>query len=228
MTYQAVLFDCDGVLVDSEPITVRVLRDCLQERGWTLSYDECYQIFIGKAVRDERDRIEKETGQPFTEEWMAYFYGLRNVQLQAHVLAIPDAVEAVRQVHQHFNGRIACASGADRFKLNLQLTKVGLSHFFGDRIHSGQEQARNKPFPDVYLAAAAALGIAPAHCLVVEDSPTGIAAGVAAGATVIGFAPTAHANDAALLSAGARMTIQSMAQLPTAIAQLQSQATQAP
>lgn len=220
MTFQAVLFDCDGVLVDSEPITVRVLRDCLQERGWTLSYEECYKIFIGKAVRDERARIEKETGKPFTEEWMAYFYGLRNEQLQAHVLAIPDAVQAVREVHNRFNGQIACASGADRFKLQLQLTKVGLQSFFEERVFSGQEQARNKPYPDVYLAAAKALQIAPEKCLVVEDSPTGIAAGVAAGATVIGFAPTAHANDEALRKAGASITIQSMADLPAAIAKL--------
>lgn len=73
MKYAAVLFDCDGVLVDSEPITNGVLRDMLHERGWTLSIEECMRRFIGKAVRDERDAIERHTGQPLTEDWMVAF-----------------------------------------------------------------------------------------------------------------------------------------------------------
>jgi phosphoglycolate phosphatase-like HAD superfamily hydrolase len=71
MRYEAVLFDCDGVLVDSEPIVNRVLRAMLAERGWLLSEEECLALFVGRMVRDERARIERHTGQPLTEDWLA-------------------------------------------------------------------------------------------------------------------------------------------------------------
>ena len=74
MTFEAILFDCDGVLVDSEPITNGVLRELLAESGWSLTSAECMRIFIGKAVRDERVLIEANTGQPLTEDWMEEFY----------------------------------------------------------------------------------------------------------------------------------------------------------
>jgi len=111
--FDAVLFDCDGVLVDSEPITNGVLREVLNESGWALTQAECMQIFIGKAVRDERARIEAETGKPFTEDWLQAFYARRNVRLLAELQAVQGAVEAVTAIHQHVAGRIACASGAD-------------------------------------------------------------------------------------------------------------------
>ena len=78
LAFDAVLFDCDGVLVDSEPITHRVLREQLAESGWVLTQEECLHIFLGKAVRSEAGRIEAHTGQPLTDAWMATFYARRN------------------------------------------------------------------------------------------------------------------------------------------------------
>lgn len=190
--FKAVLFDCDGVLVDSEPITNGVLREMLNERGWAISQAECFEIFIGKAVRDERARIEAETGLPLTEEWMAAFYERRNVRLLAELKAVQGAAEAVAAVHRQVAGRIACASGADRPKVVMQLDHVGMLPYFGDRIFSGHDQPRSKPAPDVYLAAAAHLGADPAQCLVVEDTATGAQAGLAAGAAVWGYCPDGH------------------------------------
>ncbi|WCM89025.1 HAD family hydrolase [Acidovorax sp. NCPPB 3576] len=215
-SYDAVLFDCDGVLVDSEPITHRVLRDQLEASGWSLTPEECLAIFLGKAVRSEAARIEAETGQPLTDAWMADFYTRRNAALQAELGPIPGAPDAVRAVHERLGGRIACASGADRFKVELQLAKVGLTPLFQGRIFSGHEMPRTKPAPDVYLAAAAALGVAPARCLVVEDSVTGVQAGVAAGATVVGYSPMpeGHASVQALRAAGAAHVMLHMAELP--------------
>ena len=89
--FDAVLFDCDGVLVDSEPITNGVLREVLNESGWALTQAECMDIFIGKAVRDERARIEAETGKPFTEEWLQGFYARRNARRKARTR--PDAIK---------------------------------------------------------------------------------------------------------------------------------------
>ena len=190
--FQAVLFDCDGVLVDSEPITNGVLREVLNEAGWALTQAECHAIFIGKAVRDERERIERETGRPLTEEWMRAFYARRDQRLRAELQTVAGALEAVMAAHTHTQGRIACASGADRPKVVMQIEMAGMAPYFGDRIFSGHDQPRSKPHPDVYLAAAAHLGADPAHCLVVEDTATGAQAGLAAGATVWGFCAEGH------------------------------------
>jgi HAD superfamily hydrolase (TIGR01509 family) len=218
--FDAVLFDCDGVLVDSEPITNGVLREMLAERGWQLSIEECMAIFVGKAVIDESALIAARTGQPVTSDWMHSFRERRNAGLTAHLQAIPNIVDAVRAIHTHYEGRIACASGADRFKVELQLRKVGLMPYFEGRIFSGHEMPRSKPFPDVYLAAAAALGVDPRRCAVVEDTVTGIAAGVAAGCTVFGYCPACVGQSAAqaLREAGAERLFADTADLPALLA----------
>ncbi len=213
--FDAVLFDCDGVLVDSEPITNGVLRDMLEERGWTLTPEECMRIFVGKAVKDEAALIEAKTGQALTEDWMVSFRERRNDGLVRELKAIDGAVDAVAKIHRAFDGRIACASGADRFKVELQLEKCGLMPYFKGNIFSGHEMPRSKPAPDVYLAAAVALGVDARRCLVVEDTVTGVTAGVAAGATVLGFSPVAAGHDApdALRKAGAVAIFRDMADL---------------
>jgi beta-phosphoglucomutase-like phosphatase (HAD superfamily) len=215
MKFEAVLFDCDGVLVDSEPITNGVLRDMLQERGWTLTSQECMRLFIGKAVKDEAALIESHTGQPVTEAWLASFRERRNVGLVERVKPIHGAVEAAAAIHALYGGRIACASGADLFKVELQMDKCGLMPYFKGRIFSGHETPRSKPWPDVYLAAAAALGVDPARCAVVEDTVTGVRAGVAAGATVFGYSPPEAGHDAPgpLRAAGAVHIFTSMSEL---------------
>ncbi|WP_029527513.1 HAD family hydrolase [Polaromonas glacialis] len=217
MKFEAILFDCDGVLVDSEPITNGVLRDMLEEGGWSLTPAECMRVFVGKAVRDERGLIEANTGRPLTEDWMAEFYARRNSELQARLTAIAGAHEAVAAAHAHAAERIACASGADRFKVEMQLAQVGLMEFFAGRIFSGHEMPRSKPAPDVYLAAAAHLGAAGARCLVIEDTTTGVTAGVAAGATVWAYCPT-PGHGPALEQAGAIRLFGHMADLPALLA----------
>lgn len=213
--FDAVLFDCDGVLVDSESITNGVLRDMLEELGWVLTPAECMRIFVGKAVKDERALIEAHTGQPLTEDWMVRFRERRNVGLMHGVQPIQGAVQAVALVHERFAGRIACASGADRFKVELQLEKCALMRYFKGRIFSGHELPRSKPAPDVYLAAAAALGVDPRRCAVIEDTVTGVAAGVAAGAAVFGYSPPEAGHDVpqALQRAGANTIFTDMARL---------------
>lgn len=216
MNFEAVLFDCDGVLVDSEAITNGVLRDMLQELGWTLTLQQCMQQFVGKAVKDEAATIEARTGKPLTEDWMLQFRARRNAALELNLLAVPNIHGAVQTLFDRLNGRIACASGADRFKVELQLEKCGLMPFFAGRVFSGHEMPRSKPFPDVYLAAAAALGVDPARCAVVEDTVTGTMAGVAAGCTVFGYSPAEMGHDAAaaLKAAGASQVFTDMADLP--------------
>lgn len=221
MQFEAILFDCDGVLVDSELITNRVLHAMLNESGWPLSEDECMRIFIGKTVRSETARIEAETGKPLTDAWMAAFYERRNTRLRAELVAISGALEAVRAVHTQLQGQIAVASGADKPKVLMQLEKVGMLPYFGAHVFSGHDLPRTKPWPDVYLAAAASLGVDPARCLVIEDSVPGLTAGVRAGATVWGYCPrvNAHSPPESLMTAGASMVFDDMADLPRLLAQ---------
>lgn len=216
LKFDAVLFDCDGVLVDSEAITNRVLRDMLEDAGWKLTEAECMRIFLGRTIRSEAARIEAHTGRPLTEEWLAAFRARRDADLQRLVQPIPGAAEAVATLHARFGGRIACASGADRVKVELQLRRCGMFHFFEGRIFSGHELPRSKPAPDVYLAAADAVGVPPSRCIVVEDTVVGVTAGVAAGATVYAFSPVDGGHDGpdALRAAGASLVFGRMAELP--------------
>ena len=221
MQFEAILFDCDGVLVDSELITNRVLHGMLNEAGWALSEDECMRTFIGKTVRSETALIEAQTGQPLTDAWMAEFYDRRNQRLRAELVAIDGALEAVRAVHQQLHGKVAVASGADKPKVVMRLEKVGLLPLFGEWVFSGHDLPRTKPWPDVYLAAAAAVGIAPERCLVIEDSVPGLTAGVRAGATVWGYCPqvNAHTTPAQLRAAGASHVFDDMADVPRLLAE---------
>ena len=190
MNFEAVLFDCDGVLVDSEAITCGVLRDMFEEQGWRMTLAECMQRFVGHTVKSQREVIEANTGVPLTDAWLQQFFERRNERLERQITAIDGIHDAVAHLHDHCDGRIAVASGADRFKVEMMLRKVGLHEFFDGRIFSGHEMPRSKPYPDVYLAAAAHLQVDPSRCLVVEDTTVGITAGVAAGATVWAYAPS--------------------------------------
>jgi HAD superfamily hydrolase (TIGR01509 family) len=216
MRFEAVLFDCDGVLADSEPITNGVLRDMLAEQGWAMSPQECFATFVGHAVIDQAPLIEQRTGKVVTRQWLAEFRDRRDEALHARLTAVPNIHAAVAALHAATDGRIACASGADRGKVVLQLTKVGLIDYFEGRIFSGLEHARNKPHPDVYLAAAKLLGAAPAQCAVIEDTTNGARAGVAAGASVFAYVP--QGDGAALRDVGVAQIFSDMADLPALLA----------
>ena len=137
--------------------------------------------------------------------------------LATEIQAIPGTLTAIPALHAAWGGRIACASGADRKKVDLMLQRVGLWPCFEGRIFSGHEMPRSKPAPDVYLAAAAALGADPRRCLVIEDTPTGVTAGVAAGALVWGYSPPGaggHGSRQSLRAAGAAEVFTHMGDLP--------------
>lgn len=218
--FDAVLFDCDGVLVDSEPLVARVLSEMLTARGWPLTPAQAGEVFLGQSVAHLAGLIAERTGKPFTEQWLEDFRQQRNRALEQDLEAIRGAPGAVRAIAAATGGRIACASGADLHKVKLQLDKVGLLDVFGANVFSGQDLPRTKPHPDVYLAAAVALGVDPTRCAVIEDTVTGATAGVAAGATVFGFSEGGphHSTPEALRAVGARVIFQRMEDLPGLLA----------
>lgn len=213
--FSAVLFDCDGVLVDSETITQRLLAEMLRELGWEISEAETIRTFIGRALRDEWEVILTHTGIRITEDWIDEFHARRDDALRVSVTPIDGVPEMLAETTDRFGDRIALASGADRVKIDMQLEVTGLGRWFGDRVFSGMDQPRSKPAPDVYLAAAAALGIDASTALVVEDTVAGVTAGIAAGATVFGFSPDSPVATApdALRTAGATLVFSSMSEL---------------
>ena len=216
MRFDAVLFDCDGVLVDSERITNGVLRQMLGQMGWQMTEAECMGHFVGHLVQDQGELIAEKTGQKIDQNWIEAFRLRRNQALHESLTAIENIHAALTSITQRYGEKIACASGADREKVVLQLTKTGLLHFFEGRIFSGVEMPKSKPAPDVYLAAAAALGVDPKRCAVIEDSTTGATAGVAAGCTVFAYCPDeiGHSSAQAMRDVGAMHVFTSMVNLP--------------
>jgi haloacid dehalogenase superfamily, subfamily IA, variant 3 with third motif having DD or ED len=216
-----VLFDCDGVLVDSESITNSVLREMLIELGWNISQEECISIFIGKALKDQWEPILVHTGVRIDEQWIAEFRQRRDIALRKNLQAIPGVLDAVKRISTLYGDKLACATGADRAKVEMQLSITEIAPFFGNQVYSGMEYAQSKPAPDVYLAAASGLSVDPRQAAVVEDTVTGVSAGVAAGATVFGYCPGGPISSTKeeLLTAGATEVFTSMDQLPGLLAQ---------
>jgi HAD superfamily hydrolase (TIGR01509 family) len=209
--FDLVAFDCDGVLVDSEPVTCGVLADILGELGWQVTLEETIRLFVGRLVRDEIPMIRRHVAKPVPENFYQEFVARRNAALEA-------GIEPVRNIHQAVEALVkndtafCVASGADRAKMRLTLGKTGLLPYFDGKLFSGMEVARTKPAPDVYLLAADTMGVPPSRCVVIEDTPTGVTAGVAAGMTVFGYAERMEAQR--LLDAGASLVFDDMAQLP--------------
>jgi HAD superfamily hydrolase (TIGR01509 family) len=208
--FAAVLFDCDGVLVDSEPVTNAVLAQMLGELGARLTLEETMRLFVGKAVREELETIERLTGAPVPDGWYAQFVQRRDAALALEAPEVPGVAGVLE--HLRASGvPHAVASGADRGKMRITLGRNRLLGHLEPHVYGADQVERSKPHPDVYLLAARGLGVDPSHCLVVEDTPTGTRAGVAAGATVFGYC--ARSDPRALLQAGAAMVFDDMQRL---------------
>lgn len=214
MSFSAVFFDCDGVLVDSEPISLHILRNMLADLGWQLSDAECKQWFKGQSTKEDLALITKKVGKKPDQEWIDAFIVRRNQILRQQLVAVPGIYDCLKSLRKIWPTQIACVSAAEKSKILLQLDKVGLTTFFDGLIFSGVDVPNNKPFPDVYLAAATALGVDAKNCAVIEDSFIGVAAGVAAGATVFGYCPLDE-DPQPLIQAGVHHIFHDMQQLPS-------------
>ena len=205
--FDLVILDCDGVLVDSEPVTLRVLCDYLNELGANLSVEQTTAIYLGKSVKEDLALSERVLGRVPPEGFYDGFQARRDVALRSTVEAIPYVREAILALTVPY----CVASGADLGKMQITLGRTGLLPLFEGRMFSLSHVKRSKPAPDVYLLAAQTMGVAPERCAVIEDSPAGISAGLAAGMTV--FAYGALQSPQMLLDAGAVAVFSDMRKL---------------
>ena len=208
--FDAILFDCDGVLVDSEPVTCAVLGLMLREIGADITDEQTIERFVGKTVREETAAIEALIGGPIPAHWYPDFLRRRDAALADSVVAVAG-IESVLDAARHARPPHAVASGADRGKMRVTLGRTGLLERLQPHVYGSDQVERSKPHPDVYLLAARSLGVPPARCLIVEDTPTGTRAGVTAGATVVGYC--ARNDPRGLLAAGAAMVFDDMTRL---------------
>ncbi|SDB64684.1 HAD family hydrolase [Belnapia rosea] len=205
----AVLFDCDGVLADSEGLVNRLVAEELTARGWPLSAGQARETFLGMALPEMMPVILARCG-PLPADWGAMLSRRITAALMEEVEAIPGAPAALAAAAAA-GLPLAVASNSTRGELRTKLDRLGLAHHFGGRLFSFEDVARPKPAPDMYLAAAAACGAAPGDCVVVEDSLLGAKAGIAAGCRVLGFT---RETDAAVLAAVGARPFATMAELP--------------
>lgn len=206
--YQLVLFDCDGVLVDSERISNQVFADLLGELGLVVTLDHMFEHFAGHSMAYCMDQIAARLGRPAPDDFVAGYHVAIRRAFETELRPVPGVEAALDRIAIPW----CVASNGAHDKMRFTLGVTGLLPRFEGRLFSRTEVARPKPAPDLYLHAARCCGVAPADCVVIEDTPAGVAAGVAAGMTVLGFAALTPADR--LRAAGAHRLFEHMAELP--------------
>lgn len=181
---ELVIFDCDGVLVDSERLAVRVDVKALAEVGWTLSEREVIDRFVGRTDEFMLAEIEAHLGRPLADGWQQAVERLHREAFAAELAPVEGVVEALDRITLP----TCVASSGSHEKMRYTLGLTGLWDRFAGRIFSASEVARGKPAPDLFLYAARRMGVDPAACAVVEDSRYGVEAARAAGMLALGFA----------------------------------------
>jgi HAD superfamily hydrolase (TIGR01509 family) len=205
-----VIFDCDGVLVDSEPIANRILAALLTECGLPTDFEESMRTYRGLTQRAIRELADARLGRPLPEDFWADFDARFFAACEADLGPVPGVTEAIARIAARGHGLCVASSGSVA-KMERTLAWTGLHAPFAGRLFSATEVARSKPHPDVFLHAAARMGAAPEACCVIEDSPLGVAGARAAGMSVFGFA---RGEEAVILCEAGAETFDDMAVLP--------------
>ncbi|MFH8566827.1 HAD family hydrolase [Streptomyces sp. NPDC017993] len=210
MRYDLVIFDNDGVLVDSEPLSNRILAAYLTEVGRPTTYEESLRDYMGSAMHRIHDVVLERYGQRLPEEFDETFHARVFEAFRRQLEPVPGVTEVLEKLAADGVPYCVGSSGSHE-RIRVALHKTGLFARFGDeRIFSSQDVGRGKPAPDLFLYAARQMGVAPERCAVVEDSPLGVQAAVAAGMDVYGFT----AMTAGTKLAGATALFSDMAELP--------------
>ena len=218
---ELIIFDCDGVLVDSEPLSMRVLAATMSDLGISLSSDDCYRHFLGRSISSMKSTLDQQFGRKLTDADLSAMRE-RLFDLYAQEL---EPIAGIAEVLGDLTVPYCVASSSlpERIKLSLDLT--GLSVFFGDHVFSATMVEHGKPAPDLFLHAARRMGAHPERCIVIEDSPAGLEAARRANMRSFAFLGGSHAVPAGLASQVAAQfpscIFDDMDQLPNLIAQLE-------
>jgi HAD superfamily hydrolase (TIGR01509 family) len=224
VTPDLVIFDCDGVLVDSEPIINRAHARVLNACGYATAAQTLLERFCGMTDAAMREVIERELGRALPGDYDAQVGRLLEREFRGALRAVDGVDAAIASLSSPICCyRVCVASSSNPLQLRRKLELTGLIDHFGGNLFSAALVARSKPAPDLFLYAAARMGAAPGRCVVVEDSRAGIEAARAAGMMAIGFCGGSHcASDHAdrLLGCGAALAIAGMSELLPAIERL--------
>jgi HAD superfamily hydrolase (TIGR01509 family) len=214
-----VIFDCNGVLVDSEPIAAAVTAREFARAGVALTPEIVAQYFLGRRPADIIAAIETSTRRKLPPNFGSTVASETLKSLRAELRAMAHAAYALSWLR----GPKCVASSSPIERIRLSLDLAGLTRFFEPNLFSASEVANGKPAPDLFLLAASRMKVAPRDCIVVEDSPVGVLAAVSAGMTAIGFVGGSHADaglSQQLIAAGARTIVADMRQLKSTVVAL--------
>jgi len=218
---ELVIFDCDGVLVDSERLANAVLAELLTAAGLPTTLEDSVNRYLGRSMPSCVALIEERLGRNLPPDFVPTYYRRIYEAFDRQLQPVPGATEALDALAAAGVGTCVASSGPFD-KLRRTLGRTGMLGRFDARIFSATEVERGKPFPDLFLHAAGRLGVAPGRCVVVEDSPAGVEAGVAAGMRVLGYADLVEAGR--LAAAGATV-FRSLADVPMLILETPAPAT---
>ncbi|WOI53493.1 HAD family phosphatase [Parvularcula sp. LCG005] len=199
MSFKAILFDCDGVLVDSEIVGLEDSVRFLNDRGFSLTARDVIRRFTGmradRFAGEMRAEYDMILGRPSSDdEFDALFEGFVDQRRakRDEMQAVPGALDIVATLARDFDVALVVASSSGQFFLDSKIDRYGFRPHFGHHVYSADDVSHGKPAPDIFLHSAERAGVSPTECLVIEDSPNGVEAGVAAGATVWGFTGGGH------------------------------------
>jgi beta-phosphoglucomutase-like phosphatase (HAD superfamily) len=211
---ELIIFDCDGVLIDSEAVAAAVVAGDLTEQGWPMTPAESMRRFLGMSITDMQPMIENRIGRPLPGHWRDSLAQKLIIALGEQATLIPGAREMLERVNLlGIDWRVA--SNSSDAEMAVKFGRTGIAHLTQGRTHAASSViargGRAKPAPDVFLAAAQSARAEPKNCLVLEDSALGVTGAVAAGMVCYGFAP--HGDGEKLLAAGARAVLRHLHEL---------------
>jgi len=209
--FELLILDCDGVVVDSERITTRVLFEMLGELGVSIELADLELKFTGHTFARTVELVAELLAAPLPRDFAAEYRDRTFAAMEAELKPVPGIERALDQIKVPY----CIASNGPHAKMRKTLGLTSLLSRFEGRLFSSADVARGKPYPDLYLFAARHFGIRPSACLVVEDSASGVVAALAAGMRVYGF--SGSTPDARLLEAGAHKTFRRMYELPSLV-----------
>lgn len=204
MRPQLVIFDCDGVLVDTEAVANDCMANVFCEIGFATTGPDCRRLFQGKTIEDVCREVANLTGQPYDPSFSGIVHERVEEVLAKGVEPVPGVIELVNDIARNSIAYCVASSGSVQ-KMQLTLGSVGLLPLMQGRLFSAQDVARGKPHPDVFVAAASAMNIHCRDAVIIEDSVSGVVAGVASGARVLGYAGDPFTDAGALSNAGAEV-----------------------